>query len=58
MRLELLRHMAKDRTNPTSDVLNPNGMYEESTKLSRYAKRSYSSKIFDTWKRVQNYRSS
>lgn len=30
----IVAYMAKDRTNPTSDVLNPNGMYEESTNLA------------------------
>ncbi|MCT7463106.1 flagellar hook-basal body complex protein [Aliarcobacter cryaerophilus] len=30
----IVAYMAKDRTNPTSDVLNPNGLYEESTNLA------------------------
>ena len=30
----LVAYMAKDRTNPTGDILNPNGMYEESTNLA------------------------
>ncbi|AXK49480.1 flagellar hook-basal body complex protein [Aliarcobacter trophiarum] len=30
----IVAYMAKDRTNPTSDVLNPDGMYEESTNLA------------------------
>lgn len=30
----VVAYMVKDRTNPTSDVLNPNGMYEESTNLA------------------------
>lgn len=30
----LVAYMAKDRTNPTSDVLDPNGMYESSTNLA------------------------
>ncbi|MDX4069657.1 flagellar hook-basal body complex protein [Aliarcobacter skirrowii] len=30
----VVAYLAKDRLNPTSDVLNPNGMYEESTNLA------------------------
>src|SRR5574344_1083987 len=30
----MVAYMAKDRLNPTADVLNPNGMYEESTQLA------------------------
>lgn len=30
----LVAYMAKDRTNPQGDILNPNGMYEESTNLA------------------------
>ncbi|OCM00122.1 Flagellar hook protein FlgE [Aliarcobacter thereius] len=30
----VVAYMAKDRTNPTSDVLNPNGMYEQTTNLA------------------------
>lgn len=30
----LVAYMAKDRINPTADILDPNGMYEESTNLA------------------------
>ncbi|MFY9107593.1 flagellar hook-basal body complex protein [Aliarcobacter cryaerophilus] len=30
----MVAYMAKDRLNPTADVLDPNGMYEESTQLA------------------------
>ncbi|MGJ0377454.1 flagellar hook-basal body complex protein [Aliarcobacter cryaerophilus] len=30
----LVAYMAKDRLNPTADILDPNGMYEESTNLA------------------------